>query len=186
MVCEQIIGIDFGRVELVRLEHELTTRVGRAAIEIATHVVRGQYVGSVRSSVLNLGDIARLFPEADIALATTDPDADAVSHVEERVSRAECAADAHAARMSGRLIWFAGDGRLASVASVGHIVDRTDIERVVALGAEIDDFDLVALNGFVRPVFQNGQVVLHVTTGAENVFRTFETANPHQCCGGAH
>jgi hypothetical protein len=184
MISEQVIGIDFGRIELIRLEHELTTRIGRAATEIATHVVRGQYVGSVRSSVLYLGDITRLFPEADVALAVTDPGA--MSNVQDRVSWAECAADAHAARMSGRLIRFAGDGRLAPVASVGHIVDHTDIERVVALGAEIDDLDLVALSGFVRPVFQNGQVVLHVTTGAENVFRTFETANPHQCCGGAH
>ncbi len=184
MVSEQIVGIDFGSIELSDLEHELITRLGRAAREIGTHVVDGQYVGSALSDELTVRDFERLFPDAHVCLAVVNAGAEVEACT--RVVPAEVAADAHAGRRSGRLVRFKGDAQLAPVASVGHIKSKTDIQVVVALGAEITDDHLVHLNGFVRPVLLAGQLFLHVTAGADDTFRTFETANPHQCCGGAH
>jgi hypothetical protein len=182
MISEQTVGIDFGRIELGELEHQLISRMGRAAREIATHIVDGRYVGSVVSTELRNQDFEQLFPDACLSRAVFDVAAEVQDRA--RVLPVEVAADRHAARHSGRLVRFGGDERLPPIASVGHITDNSDINVVVGLGADVTDEHLVHLNGFVRPVFVGGRIVLHVTAGGDATLRTFETANPHQCCGG--
>ena len=60
------------------------------------------------------------------------------------------------------------------------------IHEIRALGADVSDETEVVLDGFVRPQYEAGRIVLYVTARGDGLFQTYETADPHQCCGGLH
>ena len=92
-------------------------------------------------------------------------------------------ADRHTARRSGRLFRFPGADDLVGRMTVAQLVARSAVDDVVMLGGQpLDPDTVVDTQGFVRPHFEGGRVVLHVRPAADGVAVPFEQPHPTPCC----
>lgn len=72
---------------------------------------------------------------------------------------------------------------LSGAVEVGDVLDGTAIDQVVALGGTTVAREAVLeTQGFVRPTFVGGSLVLHVRPGADGVLMPFEQPDPAACC----
>jgi hypothetical protein len=83
----------------------------------------------------------------------------------------------------GRAFLFPGSEALTGRMQVAELLAATAIERVVALGGrELGADDVLDTQGFVRPTFVGGSLVLQARPGIGGVFVPFEQPNPTPCC----
>jgi hypothetical protein len=67
-----------------------------------------------------------------------------------------------------------------------EIITGSAIDRVLGVGTRVTPDALVDTCGFLRPVYQEGHLVLLVEPAAGGMFRPVEIEQPHECCGGHH
>lgn len=83
----------------------------------------------------------------------------------------------------GRAFLFPGSQGLSGAVEVGDVLDGTAIDQVVALGGTtVARRAVLETQGFVRPTFVGGSLVLHVRPGADGVLMPFEQPDPTACC----
>jgi len=89
---------------------------------------------------------------------------------------------------AGRAVRFPGSAGVTGRVTVADLVARTGIDEVRGLYGPVADGDVVETgpNGFLRPIWHGGQLVLLVEPTAGGVLKPFEIESPHQCCGGEH
>ena len=92
--------------------------------------------------------------------------------------------DRHTARRSGRVFHFPGVDELVGRMTVGELVARSAVDDVVMLGHRepLDADAVVDTQGFVRPCFADGRVVLDVRPAADGLAVPFEQPHPTPCC----
>jgi hypothetical protein len=90
---------------------------------------------------------------------------------------------AHREGSAGRAFIFPGSDELAGVLRVGELLARTAIQGVLLMGgvpvslqADLDP------QGFVRPIFRGGRLVLLTRPGLGGLVVPFEQPNPTPCC----
>lgn len=90
----------------------------------------------------------------------------------------------HAKRESGRLFSFSGVDELVGRMTLAQLVARSAIDDVVMLGPRepLGPDAVIDTQGFVRPYFADGRVVLEVRPAAEGVVIPFEQRQPTPCC----
>ncbi|WP_051773067.1 hypothetical protein [Saccharothrix sp. NRRL B-16314] len=101
-------------------------------------------------------------------------------------SPASRAARAGRERTDGRCIRFPGQSALTGTHPAAEVVAGSAIDRVVGIGVPVAPTDLVETLGFLRPVCQDGELVLLVEPAVGGVLRPVEAESPHECCGGGH
>jgi hypothetical protein len=79
---------------------------------------------------------------------------------------------------------FPGQAALTAIHTAEEIVAISAIDDVIAIGTTTTPDMAVDTRGFLRPVFQHGQLVLLVEPAAGGLLRPVEIQQPHQCCGG--
>jgi hypothetical protein len=99
-------------------------------------------------------------------------------------SPAARAAKAARDRAEGRCVRFPGQSALTGTHPVAEVVAGSAIDRVVGIGVPVSPTDRVETLGFLRPVCQDGELVLFVEPAVGGVLRPVESENPHECCGG--
>jgi hypothetical protein len=104
----------------------------------------------------------------------------------EAAAQAERAARLGRAGTDGRCLRFPGQASLIGVCPAQEIITGSAIDRVLGVGTPVTPDALVDTCGFLRPVYQEGHLVLLVEPAAGGVFRPVEIEQPHECCGGHH
>jgi hypothetical protein len=89
-------------------------------------------------------------------------------------------------RIDGRCIRFPGQSELTGAHPAADVVTGSAIDRVVGVGVGVAPTDPVETLGFLRPVCQDGELVLFVEPAVGGLLRPVEAENPHECCGGDH
>jgi len=85
--------------------------------------------------------------------------------------------------VAGRAFVFAGSEGLNGVLAVGVLTTRTAIDDVVSMGGSpVDPGTMLNTQGFVRPVYRDGRLVLHTRPAIGGVVVPFEQPNPTPCC----
>jgi hypothetical protein len=178
-VIPTVIGIDGGWPDVVSAEHALTAVVdalGPDAVQLAcTHLTR---IGGARVvlslDLLHTATLERL-PDAYTPVAAPTGD--------DPTSAAAVAAVAHREHRSGRAVRYPGQERLNGVLTAAEIVERSAIERVVAvLAPPVEAAAAVDTRGFVRPEWLDGLLTLRVATAPGGRLAPFEVPNPTPCC----
>ncbi|MER5627452.1 hypothetical protein ABT061_41160 [Streptosporangium sp. NPDC002544] len=97
---------------------------------------------------------------------------------------AALAAAEHATGASGRLITYAGREALTGTLSVGEMLERSAIERVMVLAQtrEPPRDMLIVTNDHVRPVWRDGLITLLCMPAAGGRLMPAEVPNPTPCC----
>lgn len=90
----------------------------------------------------------------------------------------------HTARRSGRLFRFPGVDELVGRLTVAQLVTGSAIDDVVMLGQRepLGPDAVIDTQGFVRPYFVDGHVVLEVRPAADGLVIPFEQRHPTPCC----
>ncbi|WP_158845772.1 hypothetical protein [Saccharothrix deserti] len=99
-------------------------------------------------------------------------------------SPAARAARAGRDRTDGRCIRFPGQSTLTGTHPAAEVVAGSAIDRVVGIGVPVSPTDRVETLGFLRPLCQDGELVLLVEPAVGGVLRPTEAESPHECCGG--
>jgi hypothetical protein len=95
----------------------------------------------------------------------------------------ERAVSAHTRRGEGRVVVFPGDHRLIGTVAVADVIADTDVDRVqVITGTEADPATPLVTRGFVRPLWEDGLLVLHAQPAIGGSLVPFETPFPTPCC----
>jgi hypothetical protein len=96
---------------------------------------------------------------------------------------AAAAVTAHQDGSAGRAFIFPGSEQLLGVLRVGDLMARTTIDDVLLMGGVPVNRDSdLDTQGFVRPVFRGGRLVLLTRPGIGGVVVPFEQPNPTPCC----
>lgn len=96
---------------------------------------------------------------------------------------AVAAASEHRTRRSGRAAYFPGINRLAGALPVRDVLAWSSIERVsVLIGGDADPDTVLQTRNFLRPRWQDGQLVLAVQEGPHGTLVPFEVPKPTPCC----
>jgi hypothetical protein len=195
-VIAVVVGLDGGECDRARLEHQavdLAGALGDAVSLICTHEVaeEGGHYGA--SLLLDAPPTPQTVESLERALDQDGYSAVLVAPGEERPlgspqrrAIARDLAERLAARSDGRAIRFAGQAEVPQTATVAEVEQATAIEEVVALGAYATEDSVIHTNGFLRPRFHGGRLVLHLTPLADGQFRPFEVPSPHKCCSDDH
>lgn len=83
-----------------------------------------------------------------------------------------------------RCMRFPGQDTLTGVLPAIELVAHSAIDEVTGVGATVTPDAPVDTQGFLRPTFSSGRLVLLVEKAAGGVLRPVEIEQPHQCCGG--
>lgn len=83
-----------------------------------------------------------------------------------------------------RAVRFPGQDRLTGRHRAGDITAWSEIDEVVGIGVPVGPDATVDTQGFLRPTYQAGRLVLLVEPAAGALLRPSEIEQPHQCCGG--
>lgn len=176
-----ILGVDAGSRTVPQAEHLLHTVVKALGLPDGvigcTHFVRTGTPGVACSLAV---------PESvDLALLPGDVSAALGGH--RRGPQAEGAALAaaeHAARQGGRVVLFPGRAGLVGSLTVGELLERSAIDRILVLAqadppaAEV----VVATNDYVRPVWREGLMTLLTMPAKGGRLTPAEVPNPTPCC----
>lgn len=85
----------------------------------------------------------------------------------------------------GRAVVFPGWERLRGMVTVAQAVADSALDEVHLLGGAsgaIDEVTTLVTHDFVRPVLDNGRLILSVTPLGDGSVEPFERRRPHQCC----
>ncbi|MEJ3746598.1 hypothetical protein WEI85_28060 [Actinomycetes bacterium KLBMP 9797] len=160
------VGVSLGHGTDREAEQWLSTLDLPAGIAVCTHLTRTPYPHVVITFAAPDG--------VDVALPPMPSELDAV---------AGAAADAHAARRSGRAVRFRGVPTLTGTVTVEHVLAHTAIERVVVLGGrDASPDELLDTRDFVRPQWIDGTLTLVVMPAAGGRLVPFEVPDPTPCC----
>ncbi|MEV4714923.1 hypothetical protein [Micromonospora sp. NPDC049374] len=167
--AEVIVGLSLGHRTLREADHWLTdqARVLGPDLVACTHLVAGPYPHVALS-------VAGTAAERLAELAVTPP--------ELRAAAARAAGE-HAARRSGRAVRYPGADRMVGTLTVDELLAAGAIERVVALGgAPVTPDTPVHTRDFVRPQWQDGELVLVTMPHHAGGLAPFEVPDPTPCC----
>ena len=90
---------------------------------------------------------------------------------------------AHAGRTGGRAFRFPGWEELTGVLTVAELVARSGIDEVAVVGGAPPAPDArVDTQGFVRPLYRGGRLVLHLRRAVGGGYVPFEQPDPIPCC----
>ncbi|WP_182883010.1 hypothetical protein [Microbispora sp. H10949] len=181
-----IAGLDNGTRTVAQAEHLLHQVVEALGLSSGvvgcTHFVRTGDLPHVACSLTLAGHLetSRLPEGVSVALgdSRTGPDAEG----------AAVAAAEHAARTGGRVVLFPGGDDLPGTLTVGELLDRTAIDRVVVLAQAEPPADDVVLvtNGHVRPVWRDGLMTLLAMPAPGPIpgrrIAPAEVPDPTPCC----
>ncbi|HEY5134639.1 MAG TPA: hypothetical protein VIJ41_02535 [Candidatus Nanopelagicales bacterium] len=93
------------------------------------------------------------------------------------------AVSAHTRRGEGRVVVFPGDHRLIGTVAVADVIANTDVDRVrVITGTDADPATPLVTRDFVRPLWEDGLLVLHAQPAIGGSLVPFETPFPTPCC----
>ncbi|XVQ86922.1 hypothetical protein ACQP2K_05730 [Microbispora siamensis] len=175
MTPPMILGFDDGSRTVAGAEHLLHQVVEEvlgspAGVIGCTHFVRSGELPHVACSLAVPGT------------AHLDP-----ARLPEGVLTAEGAALAaaeHAARDGGRVVLFPGRDDLPATLTVGDLLARTAIDRVLVLAQPEPPADDVVLvtNDHVRPVWRDGLMTLLAMPAPGGRIAPAEVPNPTPCC----
>ncbi|HET9258038.1 MAG TPA: hypothetical protein VFO16_22945 [Pseudonocardiaceae bacterium] len=171
-----IFGIDGGSPDVRAAEHLLAEIIAALGANMVlfgcTHLVRTSEPHIALSVELREADAAEIIPAA---LRIARPG-----------SGKGCAAEAaraHYHRSSGRAVRFPGQQRLTGVLPVREVLAKSAIDGILVLAAPAPDpSTLVDTRGFLRPLWQDGQLILHTVPAANGTLAPFELENPTPCC----
>ena len=188
------IGLDRGDRDLAAAEHlvaDVAPALSGAASVACTHVVTdpfGHFAVSLEIprelSGAEAMELAGTCLGARIAFSI-DAEELAFGGPGDFQMGALLAAASHRDRTAGRAYGFPGAGALTGSVAVADVIASSAIDRVDALGHELDDATLVVTRDHVRPLFRDGELVLVVVPRADGTVQPFESATTH-ACGGDH
>ncbi|GII65911.1 hypothetical protein Skr01_59960 [Sphaerisporangium krabiense] len=97
---------------------------------------------------------------------------------------AALAAAEHAARSGGRLVVYPGHEALTGTLTVAELLDRSAIERVAVLAhaGDPEPGTPVVTQGFVRPQWRDGRIVLLTMPAIGGALMPAEVPDPTPCC----
>ncbi|MBC6463027.1 hypothetical protein, partial [Actinomadura sp. HBU206391] len=184
------LGIDGGSRTLGEADHLLIDLPGRLGLPEGvvgyTHLISGHPNVTVS---LSLPDDA--FPASGAAapgpagadLLDRLPEGVGAAMGEHRRGPAEHADGAALAAAehgrTGRAVLFPGSSLLTGTLTVGEILDRSAIERIVVLMGEEPDADvLVDTRDHVRPEWRDGRLTLLALPAGKGVIAPYEVPNP--------
>ncbi|MEU7381853.1 hypothetical protein AB0A91_17970 [Streptomyces sp. NPDC042207] len=197
-----VIGVDAGSADLRgadHLAHHLVTRLGLPDTTVAcTHPVRsGDRPHIAVSLALPDADTAASVWHRLVALLTETDDGrpssgaalGALRHGPESYAdgAALAAAEQHS-RARGRAVVYPGAGRLVGTVPLSFLLQHTAIERVTVVGAPSGPgggpapATSVTTRDHVRPLWQDGQLVLPLVPAAGGLLAPFEVPDPTPCC----
>ncbi|MFE3651407.1 hypothetical protein ACFXO2_26950, partial [Streptomyces sp. NPDC059152] len=84
-------------------------------------------------------------------------------------------------RQAGRAVRFPGQESLRGRLTIARALATGAVDRIDALGAEVDPDTVVDTRDFVRPVFHDGVLVLEVTPAAGGTVIPLELRDQHIC-----
>jgi hypothetical protein len=151
-----VVGVTLGHPDTRAADHWLSTLDPRP-LAASTHMVRTPRP-HVALTLTYEGDVPDLGPEAAACEeALTDP--------------------------SGRATIFEGSETLTGDLPIATVLSSTAIDRLAILGGGSISPDATLRTGdFVRPQWQNNDLVLTVMPGPAGTLVPFETRNPTPCC----
>jgi hypothetical protein len=83
----------------------------------------------------------------------------------------------------GRAVIFPGAGKLTGVLPIAAVLALSAIDRIELLGGgPVNPETLLDTNDFVRPQWQDAELVLTVMPAGAGRLVPFETRNPTPCC----
>lgn len=94
------------------------------------------------------------------------------------------AAEAAASRTSGRAVAFPGRDLLVGDVPVQEILTRTAVDAVISSHGAYDVNAVLRTGDFIRPSYNDGQMIVHVGHSDPALLMPWETADPGPCCGG--
>ncbi|MFF0622131.1 hypothetical protein [Streptomyces sp. NPDC004296] len=185
-----VLGIDGGhrdRTALERLVLEAVQDTGcPRAVLLCTHPIRtGQahHAASIELPATTgptaLAALAARLMEPGAAVA--GPDDGPARGAQEYHPGALQARQALLTRQSGRAVRFPGQESLRGRLTIARALATGAVDRVDALGAEVDPDTVVDTRDFVRPVFHDGVLVLEVTPAAGGTVIPLELRDQHIC-----
>jgi len=92
--------------------------------------------------------------------------------------------DSSTSRNSGRAVVLPLNLDISGHVKVKDLINKSEIDSVIAIGEELPDDAMLSINGFIRPTFQGGKLELYVERATGGLFTPVERQSPHECCGG--
>jgi hypothetical protein len=183
----RVVGLDFDHDSVEAAEHwlhELVHRLGDPAGLIAcTHLV---YVPHPHVAV----SLSFLSEEGAPLTAYTRTGAPSSGTGELRwppqapdSDGAKVAAAEHDARSAGRAVHYPGVEQLTGSLTVGEVIERSAIERVVMIGgADAAPETILRTLDYVRPMWKDGRLTLVTRPAPEGSLAPFELRHSTPCC----
>jgi hypothetical protein len=95
----------------------------------------------------------------------------------------EAAIASHVDHTSGRVVVFPGDHLLVGTVDTHQVTSQSDVDRVVLVtGGDVADARPLVTRNFLRPLWHDGDLVLHVQEAIGGTLVPFETPSPTPCC----
>lgn len=185
------VGLDGEERDLARLEHlihEAAEVIGRAPAFASTHVVThgGRHAAAALSFAMlrppERDLLAAWAVARDVGVIIDDAGSFLAGGPVARRAGASVAIARLRDRTDGRAVRFPGQDQVPSSVTPARLIALSAIDRVIALGARIMPADLIENADHLRPRFEEGLLVLHVTALRSGRFRPFELATSHACC----
>lgn len=168
-----VVGVDLLTPTVLGADHlaaALVDQVGAGLAEVFTHLCRCATPAHVALSVGLARD-----QDVDAVRSVTGPDTSAAG--------ALAAGQAHEQRSSGRGVHYPGVGTLTGTLSVGEVLAGSAIERVeLVTGEAVGTADPLVTRDFVRPVWDQGQLLLLVDRAVGGVVVPYEPRHQIACC----
>ena len=169
-------------IRLVRAHLSVSCVVPERAPRPDGPVPKDQVEEQVRTLVTAL---AALLPASGAVAATAPGLPDGIAHGDDgtALTGAWVAVAAAAARTSGRLVHFPGEGALTGRLTVADVLAASVVDEVVVLGGapHLPSTVLDTL-GYVRPRLEAGRVRLLVQPGPNGTMVPFDREDTHDCC----
>jgi hypothetical protein len=188
-----VLGISALHPQRADCEHLLTRVLAAGASVVAcTHLVSSPWRHEALSIEAHPRDLLALVPVVrglgdQVAAVLLDGENTVTAHGEEaRRPGAREAAIAHRDRSGGRAVLFPGVELLTGDVPVAEVVTTTAISRIVSMHGEFDPDAVLVTGGYVRPVFEGGELVLHVGHDDPRRLVPWEVRTPTPCCGEDH
>ncbi|HEV7897986.1 MAG TPA: hypothetical protein VGP31_09105 [Planosporangium sp.] len=180
-IAGPVVGLDLDHDTVEAAEHwlhDLVNRLGHPAGLVAcTHLVYEPHPHVAVSLSSPVGE------EGAPLTAHTGTGAPSCKRRDEDHPGAKIAAAEHEARSAGRAVYYPGVELLTGTLTVGEVIERSAIERVVLLGgAEATPETVLHTLDYVRPVWTDGQLALVTRPAPEGCLAPFELKHSTPCC----
>ncbi len=181
-----VVGIDTGARSTAAAEHILHEwaavlgLTGRADALACTHFIRDDEPHVALSIATASPDLGRL-QEAGFGFSTSALRSGPAG----LAAGAERARTEAIARSGGRAVAFPGATELVGEIAVRDVLLASGIEQIrVVGGPPARPDDVLVSDGYVRPVWTDGRLVLVTAARSAGVLTPFEVRDQGPCCGG--